>query len=177
MGSRGTQLDSVVVHSGDVLLPEAKRREAQRAQIAEYFVAVRNSLAHGDISSNNVLVVYLSDPFTSLIDLRRWDLDASEADAANKRALARALAAPRITSAVRLVLTPCNLLKVLKRVLRLSACRLPSMLRRIQIEPICPRAVVDKHDWFRIHGPRPPRQPLKRLVSCFKQTEGVFLAH
>jgi len=65
-----------------------------------------------------------------------------------------------------------NILKLLKSALRIISAQLRLRFYHFNIGPLSFEIVVTERDWFKTHGPRPPRRLLKRLVRCFQQING-----
>lgn len=71
-----------------------------------------------------------------------------------------------------LVGTARDVEKVMKRALQIMADSCRNALHHHHLEPVPFQVVVKERNWFKVHGPRPPRLLLKRLASCFQQVNG-----
>jgi hypothetical protein len=153
----------------------AEELESHHSKLRKILVTLRNGIAHKDLAPNNLFLVgaKLHHLFICPTALPKDE----EQEKANRRALARVLSCPKITSTVHTVVTACNLLKVLKCALRVLAKLLASIHQTYNLKLAFFQFVVTEHDWFKVHGPRPPRCQPKRLGAAFSKYMGVFTAH
>jgi hypothetical protein len=152
--------------------------QIQHGKLRKYFVTLRNAIAHRDIAPNNIVVGPASlrwcfgPKFACPSPLLYEATTVIHIAPLQSEALNRALRASRITAAVRVVTTACNLLRVLKRALRAMTCLLSTVVQWSEFENLFNLLILLESDWFKTHGPRPPCHRLKRLASCFPQIEG-----
>jgi hypothetical protein len=126
------------------------------------FLKLRNSLVHGQ---PDPALKELADLFLKKVSIyvsRRLKTHPARPRVAKAKAFAKALVKAR--AEVRQLLSflyaaPLAIASLIKQALW-------HQVSRIFIIPTLHR------DWLRIHGPRPPRKQLKRLVSCFLKSNG-----
>jgi serine/threonine protein kinase len=160
----------------------------ERERLSRALTTLRRSLVHRDIKPSNVIVVNPSNsswfsffssgairppfsvvqvPFPGFHSIN----DGSSSANVRARALGRALSVTRLGSNVRLVLTACNLVKILKKALRISAL----FCKRVFIGTYKFSRIdhwLFEYGWGKTHGPRPPSFELKWLLRCFQQVNG-----
>lgn len=88
------------------------------------------------------------------------------------RELPKSIWRGRVLANTDLIFAAGNLLRVLKSALRTISAQMQCRFCQLNIEPLSSEIVITERDWFKTHGPRPPRRLPKRLVRCFQQIKG-----
>jgi hypothetical protein len=124
---------------------------------------LRNAIAHGLPDPSFIQLAEIYSKKVAVYLANRVDsCQGSRAAAANSKALTRTLLKVRV--------------EVTRRLRLWNTARIPisSLIRRILRGQIPKVSLIPTlhRQWLRVHGPRPPRQVLMRLVSCFQQVNG-----